>query len=91
MRRLVGGRGAGWPSCVTVTVRPATVSVPVRAADDAETVKLTAPIPDPVAPAVIVIQLVVVVADHEQLVPDVTDNVVPPPFVGAVNAVGVTV
>jgi hypothetical protein len=76
---------------VTVTVRPATVSVPVRAAVEAGTEKLTAPIPDPVAPAVIVIQLVVVVADQEQLVPDVTDIVAAPPFVGTVNVVGVTV
>jgi hypothetical protein len=94
MRRLVGGSGADgadWPPCVTVTVRPATVNVPVRAAVDAGTVKLTEPMPDPVAPAVIVIQLVVVVADQEQLVPDVTANVPALPFVGTVTVVGVTV
>ena len=76
---------------MTVTVRPATVNVPVRAAVDAGTVKLTEPIPDPVAPAVMVIQLAVVVADHEQLVPEVTDNVVALPFVGTVTVVGMTV
>jgi hypothetical protein len=76
---------------VTVTVRPATVNVPVRAAVEAGTVKLTAPIPDPVAPAVMVIQLAVVVADHEQLVPEVTDNVAALPFAGTVTVVGMTV
>ena len=79
------------PSCVTVTVRPATVSVPVRCTVVEGTVKLTEPIPDPVAPAVIVIQEVVVVAVHEQLVPVVTDNVKTLPFCGTVNDVGVTV
>ena len=93
MRRLVGGSGADGaaPPCVTVTVRPATVNVPVRVTVEAGTVKLTEPIPDPVAPAVMVIQLAVVVADHEQLVPEVTDNVVALPFVGTVTVVGRTV
>jgi hypothetical protein len=74
-----------------VTVRPATVNVPERPAVEAGTVKLTAPIPDPVAPAVIVIQLVVVVADQAQLVPDVTASVAALPFAGTVTVVGVTV
>jgi hypothetical protein len=74
-----------------VTVRPATVSVPVREAVVEGTEKLTDPMPDPVAPAVIVIQLVVVVAVHEQLVPVVTDNVRPLPLAGTVKDVGVTV
>jgi hypothetical protein len=60
---------------VTVTVWPATVSVPVRAVVLAAMVKLTAPIPAPVAPAVTVIQLALLTAVHEQLVPEVTESV----------------
>jgi hypothetical protein len=45
------------PDCVTVKVRPATVIVPVRAAPVfAATEKFTAPLPDPLAPEVMVIQ-----------------------------------
>jgi hypothetical protein len=74
-----------------VTVRPATRRAPVRDAVVAGTVKLTAPIPDPVDPAVIVIQVSVVVAVQEQVVPLVTDSVKMFPFGGTVNDVGVTV
>src|SRR5439155_7422077 len=60
------------PACVTVTVCPAIVSVPVR---DAEPVfaaieLLTVPFPVPLAPAVIVIHAALLVAVHVQLVPD---------------------
>jgi hypothetical protein len=93
MRRFVGGIGGGgraWPVCVTVTVRPATVSVPLRADVVAGTRKLTDPIPDPVPPAVIVIQLSIVVAVHGQLAPVTTDSVSRLPLDGTVNVVGVT-
>jgi hypothetical protein len=56
-------------------VTPATVSVPVRAGAVVDTLKLTAPAPDPLAPAVTVTQLTSLAAVHEQLVPDVTDSV----------------
>jgi hypothetical protein len=76
---------------VTVTVRPATVSVPVRDVVVAATVKVTAPIPDPLAPAVTVIQPALLVAVHEQLVPEVTESVKVFPVEGAETLVGVTV
>jgi hypothetical protein len=78
---------------VTVTVCPATVSVPVRwvVAVLAATVKLTPPLPEPVAPAVMVIQFALVAAVHEQLVPDVTETVNVLPVDGADTDVGVTV
>ena len=62
---------------MTVTVWPATVNVPVRAVPIvlAATLNVTEPMPDPLAPAVTVIQAVVVVAVHEQDVPDVTLSV----------------
>ena len=62
---------------MTVTVCPATVNVPVREAPVvlAATLNVTEPMPDPLAPAVTVIQDVVVVAVQEQAVPDVTLSV----------------
>jgi hypothetical protein len=59
---------------LTVTVWPATVNVPVRAVPVvlAATLNVTEPMPDPLAPAVTVIQDVVVVAVHEQAVPAMT-------------------
>ena len=76
-RRLTGAAGGVTPACVTVTVCPATVSVPVRGvvAVLAATVKLTPPLPEPLGPVVMVIQLALVAAVHEQLVPDVTETV----------------
>lgn len=54
-------------SCVTVNVFPATVSVPLRLAPVfAATVKLTVPLPLPLLPALIVIQLSLLVAVHVQ-------------------------
>ena len=75
IRTLVGGAGGVGASCVTVTVCPATVIAPVRAAVAGATVMLTEPMPDPAAPAVIVIHVTALEAVHEQLVPDVTDSV----------------
>jgi hypothetical protein len=59
---------------VTVTVCPATVNVPMREAPVvfAPMLNVTEPMPDPLAPAVTVIQDVVVVAVHEQAVPAMT-------------------
>ncbi len=52
------------PSCVTVTVWPATVSVPVRSVDDgfAAALKVTVPLPLPLAPLLIVSQAALLVA-----------------------------
>ncbi len=79
MRRFVGGGGgcvapAAW---LTATDCPATVNVPVRAVPVvlAATLNVTEPMPDPLAPAVTVIQDVVVAAVQEQDVPDVTLSV----------------
>jgi hypothetical protein len=67
------------------------VSVPVRGVALAATAKLTAPIPDPVAPAVTVIQLALLTAVHEQLVPEITESVKALAISGTETAVGVTV
>ena len=60
-----------------MTVWPATASVPVRAVPVvfAATPNVTAPMPEPVAPAVTVIHGVVVFAVHAQDVPEVTLSV----------------
>jgi hypothetical protein len=62
---------------LTGTDCPATLNVPVRAAlvVFAATLKVTEPMPEPVAPLVTVIHGVVVVAAQEQDVPDVTLSV----------------
>ena len=61
---------------MTVTVWPATVSVPVRGVPVAfsATENMTEPIPEPLT-LVMVIQLVVVVALHEHEVPEMTLSV----------------
>ena len=73
----VGVTVAGHPvaDCVSVTVFPATVIVPVRVAPVvfAATEYVTEPMPEPVAP-VTVIQLSLLTAVHVQLVPEMTDN-----------------
>lgn len=58
-------------ACVTVTVWPAAVNVPVRGVPVVFCAmeNVTAPIPDPVAPLVMAIHPVPVVAVHEQEVP----------------------
>ena len=78
---------------MTVTVCPATVNVPVRAAavELAATLKVTEPMPDPVAPAVTVIQEVVVLAVQAQDVPDVTLSVRLVAIASTSKVVGVTV
>ena len=62
---------------MTVTVWPATVNVPVRAVPVvlAAMLNVTEPMPDPLAPAVTVIQDVPVVAVHAHDVPEVTLSV----------------
>ena len=63
-------------ACVTVTVWPATVSVPVRGlvAVFAATLNVTVAMPAPVAPAVTVIQLSLLTATQVQLEPVVTER-----------------
>ena len=72
----------GAASCVTVNVCPPAVIVPVRdvVAEFADTVNVTVPLPDPLAPPVIVIQVALLAAVHAQPLPLVTVNelVLPP-------------
>ena len=93
IRRLPGAVGTVWAACVTVTVLPATVSVPERCdvVVFIATVMSTLPSPEPLAPAVIVIQAAPLTAVQEQPVPDDTEIDDAFPFDGAVTAVGVTV
>lgn len=77
MRRFDGGGGGappGSPACVTVTVWPATVSVPTRcvAAPFAVTLKVTELIPMPAPGFVMVIQVSGVDVPHVHCVPAVT-------------------
>jgi hypothetical protein len=80
----------GDPGCVTVNVRPAIVAVPVRC--DGVVLAATAsdalPLPEPLAPPAIVIQLALLAA--VQAHPDVvvTATVVVSPPAGDVRAVG---
>jgi hypothetical protein len=78
------------PAWVTVKVTPPIVSVPVRfvPAVLAAAVKLTVPFPDPDAPAVIVNQLSLLVAVHEQPVGAVTDVEPVPPAAAIDSDVG---
>ena len=80
------------PDCVTVTVWPATVSVPVRCAVAALVValKVTVPLPDPLAPLPIVSQAALLVALHAQPVAAVTAVVDEPPAAVSVRDVGDT-
>ena len=60
-----GLSGGGGAACTTVTVRPAIVIVPVRPAPPLAATEYAAePLPDPVAPLVIVIQLALLDAVH---------------------------
>jgi hypothetical protein len=80
------------PDWLKVTVFPATVNVPVRAAPVfAATTKLTPPMPEPLAPLVIVIHVTLLTAVQEQLVPLDTESALVVPLVGTVKLVGVTV
>ena len=78
-RRFAGvGGGCVLPAAwFTATDCPATVRVPLRGVAEvfAAMLNVTEPMPDPLAPAVTVIQGVVVVAVQEQDVPDVTLSV----------------
>jgi hypothetical protein len=67
-----------------VNVWPPTVMVPVRGVvfGFAATLYVTVPMPDPLAPAVIVIQAALADAVHEQLVPVVTLKEPVPPVEG---------
>ena len=93
--KLVGVTVAEQPvaPCVTVTVWPATVNVPLREAPVvlAATLNVTEPMPDPLAPAVTVIHDVVVVAVQEQDVPEVTLSVRLLASASTAKLVGVTV
>lgn len=61
----VGGGGVPLAACVTVNVRVAIVSVPVRAAPElGATVKVTDPLPVPVVPDVTTIHGALLVAVH---------------------------
>ena len=66
----------GAAACVTVNVCPPTLIVPVRCvvAELAATLKLTVPLPDPLAVPVTVIQLTLLVAVQAQPLPAVTEN-----------------
>ena len=77
MRRFVGAPGGVAPAAwLTATDCPATFRVPLREVPVlAATLNVTEPMPDPLAPAVTVIQDVVVVAVQEHDVPDVTLSV----------------
>jgi hypothetical protein len=76
-----------------VTVCPAIVSVPVRADVPVFAVVLyvTVPLPVPLAPAVTVIQVALLVAVHVQPVCVVTLTVELPPAAGSASVVGATV
>jgi hypothetical protein len=80
---------AAW---LMVTVRPATVSVPVRAAPVvfAATEKFVDPSPDIEAPLVTVIQLALLTDVHAQLEPVVTAMLALRPVEGAEALVGDT-
>ncbi len=81
------------PLCVTVTVWPATVSVPTRWAVDvlAVALKVTVPLPLPLAPPVTASQAALLVAVHAHSVPLVTAVVDAPPAEVIVRDVGETV
>jgi len=72
-----------------VNVRPAIVSVPERPGPFVEaTVKLTVPLPFPLAPDVTVIHDWPLVAVHAQPAPDVTDTELLPPAAAIVSESG---
>ena len=94
MRRFVGGPGSVAPAAwLTATDCPATFRVPLREVPVvlAATLNVTEPMPDPLAPAVTVIQDVVVVAVQAQDVPDVTLSVRLLASASTAKLVGVTV
>ena len=80
------------PLCVTVTVCPATVSVPTRCAVDvfAVALKVTVPFPLPLAPPLIVSQALLLAAVHVQPLAAVTAVVDEPAAEVSVGDVGET-
>jgi hypothetical protein len=74
------------PDCVTVTVRPAIVSVPLRgeAVELAVTLKVTAPLPLPDAPLAIVIHPLLLAAVQLQPLVVVTFEVALPALAASV-------
>jgi hypothetical protein len=75
--------GGGAAACVTVSVWPAMVSVPLRAAPGfAVAVYVTEPLPDPVAPREIVIHGAFDEAVHAQLASAITSTALLPPTGG---------
>jgi len=78
-------------SCVTVTVRPATVAPPLRAGPVfAANARSTEPLPLPAPPAVTVIQGAPLVAVHPQDAAAVTSILAPPPAAGVFTTSGET-
>ena len=76
-------------ACVTVYVWPAIVAVPVRCAPVfAATVTPTAPLPEPVAPEVIVIHGALLAAVHVQPAVVVTMTVPDDPALDGVSLIG---
>jgi hypothetical protein len=75
------------PACVTVSVRPAIVSVPVRGLEDvlAATLNATVPFPDALAPLVTVIQPALLIPVHPHPVDVATVVVYDPPFAGTLS------
>ena len=83
--------GAAHADCVTVTVLPATASVPVRAAPLlGAIVNAVVPLPVPLAPDVIVIQALVVELDHAHDEPEVIAIELVPPAISNENEAGAT-
>jgi hypothetical protein len=78
------------PCCVTVNVRPAIATVPVRCdvAGFAAIVTLTVPFPLPLAPAVTVIHPALLTAVHAQPEVEVTLTLVDSPAAGVVRLAG---
>ncbi len=80
------------PVCVTVTVCPATVTVPIRSAPESAATLMTAPpLPLPLAPDVSVMNDADVLAVQAQPLCVVTDRVAAPPIAAGRIAVGDTV
>jgi hypothetical protein len=73
---VMAGLQVTTPACVTVNVRPAIVTVPVRDEADvfAATVIATVPLPVPLAPPVTVSHAALLVAVQSQALPAVTDT-----------------
>ena len=86
-------QGVGAAAWVTVTVRPAMVSVPDRGdvAWFCATLSDTLPFPVPLPPLATAIHVTLLVAVHVHVLPDVTVTVAVPPVSAAEIAVGDTV